>query len=250
MTDVDRYRVFGETTDAVERIAPGFFAKHHEAEHVARYRWAARIARIRGRSVLDAACGTGYGSRMLSEAGAARVWSVDVNAAALDFARTAYAGPRYVRADALALPLRARSVDVAVSLETIEHVLDGQGFLRELRRGLRDGGVLALSSPNVVLTGNTNPYHVHEMTLEELSAKLESTGFRLTGVWGQYWRLPVRRGVWRLKGLGRLAFYVSKWPVVWKLPERWGFRPLYWCVRAVAGDAPVAPGSPRPAHAR
>jgi SAM-dependent methyltransferase len=240
--DVDRYHVFGETAEAVERIAPGFFPEGVEAEHVARYRWAAGAARIRGRSALDVACGTGYGSAMLCRAGARHVLGIDVSAAALDFARAAHAAPRYVRADALALPVREGGVDVVVSLETIEHLLDGKRFLVHLRTALRHGGVLLLSSPNVLLTGNANPYHVHEMSLDELTALLRATGFRLTGVWGQHWRLRARRGIWRLKGFGMLAFQISQWSRVWRLPGRLGFQPLYWCVRAVA----VGPSSDAP----
>ena len=42
-----------------------------EAEHLARYRWAAQFAR--GRRVLDAGCGTAYGSELLATEGAAEV---------------------------------------------------------------------------------------------------------------------------------------------------------------------------------
>jgi 2-polyprenyl-3-methyl-5-hydroxy-6-metoxy-1,4-benzoquinol methylase len=236
MRHVDRRLVFGETSEAVERIAPGFFPTHMEAEHLARYRWAASA--VRGRTVLDVACGTGYGSAMLLQAGARSVWSVDVSAAALEFALAEYAGPRYVRADLFGLPLRAASVDVVVSLETIEHVHDGRRFLVDLRAILRPGGVLCLSSPNVAMTDGTNPYHLHEMDLDEVSRLLRASGFRITGVWGQYWRLQARRGIWRLKGLGRLAHYISRSPRVWTLPGGMGLRPVYWCLRAVA-DVPA-----------
>jgi SAM-dependent methyltransferase len=235
MAEIDRHRVFGETPASPERIAPGFFPRRVEAEHAARYRWAARA--VRGRAVLDVACGTGYGSAMLLRAGARAVRAVDVSAPALEFARATYAGPAYVRADALALPLRDGSADVVVSLETIEHVADGRRFLQGLRAILPRGGTLFISSPNVALSRGNNPYHVHEMTLEELTDLLRSTGFRVTGVWGQYWRLVQRRGIWRLKGFGVLAFHLSRLPRVWRLPRRFGFRPVYWCVRATA-DGP------------
>ena len=232
---VNRLEVFGETPEATERIAPGYFGADMEAEHVARYRWAAPAGV--GRAVLDVACGTGYGSARLIRAGARSVCSLDVSAAALAFGRATYAGPAYVRADALAVPVRAGSIDVAVSLETIEHLIDARRFLVELRRVLREGGTLLLSSPNVVVTGNANPYHVHEMTLDELRALLRATGFRVTGVWGQCWRLPARRGIWRVPGFGRLAHEISRRRHVWNLPGRLGFRPVYWCIAAIA-DGP------------
>ena len=234
--EVDRRRVFGETPESPERIAPGYFSPQVEAEHLARYRWASRG--VRGLTVLDAACGTGYGSATLRAAGARFVCAVDVSAAALGFARATYPRAAYVRADALDLPIRAAAVDVVVSLETIEHLTDGRRFLRALRGILRPGGTLFLSSPNGPATGARNPYHVHEMDLDELRGLLRATGFRAAGLWGQYWRLPSRHGVWRFKGLGRLAHYLAKWPRVWRAPDRLGLRPDYWCVRAVA-DAPI-----------
>ena len=233
MPEVNRLEVFGETPAATERIAPGYCGADMEAEHVARYRWAS--AAVRGQGVLDVACGTGYGSALLIRAGARSVCSLDVSAAALAFGRARYAGPAYARADALDIPLRAGSIDVAVSLETIEHLIDARRFLVELRRVLRPGGTLRLSSPNVVVTGNANPYHVDEMTLDELQALLRATGFRVTGVWGQCWRLPARRGIWRVKGFGRLAHEISRRRHVWNLPGRLGFRPAYWCLSAIAG---------------
>ena len=217
-------------------MAPGFFPKWIEDEHLARYRWASRV--VRGRAVLDVASGTGYGSAELVAAGARSVASIERNAAALAFARTTYRAPRYVRADAQVLPLRAGAVDVVVSLETIEHLDDPARFLAEVRRVLRRDGILVLSSPNPERTDGTNPYHVHEMPLEELTGLLRSSGFRLTGVWGQYWRMTARRGIWWLPGLGRLAFSMSRRPLVWALPGRFGFRPFYWCLRAVAAGAP------------
>src|SRR2546428_3758983 len=155
-TPVDRARVFGETAEAVERIAPGFFADWIEAEHLARYRWAARW--VRGKSGLDVACGTGYGSDVLRRAGARRVVSVDLSASALGFARRRYPGPLYIRADALALPLTGESFDMVNSLETIEHLADPLRFLTKVRPLLPAGGLLAPSMPNSAPTEGLNPY--------------------------------------------------------------------------------------------
>ena len=59
-----------------ERVIPKAYAGALVlAEHLARYQLAARLAR--GRTVLDAACGEGYGSATLAAAGAASVVGVD-----------------------------------------------------------------------------------------------------------------------------------------------------------------------------
>lgn len=220
--------VFGETARAVERIAPGFFPAGFEQEHLARYAWAARW--VRGKSVLDVACGTGYGSAVLLRAGARLAVAVELSAPALAFAAGTYAGPKYVRADAQKIPLKNASFDVVVSLETIEHLADPIGFLRGARALLREGGLLVLSMPNKSQTDGSNPYHLHEMTLPELLECLERTSFGGTRLWGQHWRPPRQSRFWRMKGLGRLAYEIERSPRVWTVPRSLGFEPLYWCI--------------------
>ncbi len=230
---VDRSQVFGETPRAVERIAPGFFPAHVEKEHLARYRWASRW--VRGKSVLDVACGTGYGSQILLDAGARRVIAVDWSGPALAFGAEMYPGPSYIQADALDLPFKNSSFDGVVSLETIEHLADPFRFLQGVRALLREGGLLILSTPNKSRTDRSNPYHLHEMTLSELLDHLDQTTFHVIGLWGQYWKLWRRKGLWRVKGLGRLAHEMGRRPWVWRAPAVLGLEPLYWCILARAG---------------
>jgi len=53
----------------------------------------------------------------------------------------------WVRGTALDLPLATASVDAAICSETLEHMDDDLGVLRELRRVVRHGGTLAVSVP-------------------------------------------------------------------------------------------------------
>src|SRR5438034_2223675 len=113
-TMIDRALVFGERENAIERIAPGFFAASFEAEHMARYRWASRWA---SGKTLDVACGTGYGAKLLQARRSVSVISVDVSAEAIEFGKMKY-GLLALQADAHRLPLSTGSVDAVVSLET------------------------------------------------------------------------------------------------------------------------------------
>lgn len=124
----------------------------HE-RHLARYRFASRL---RGDVLLDAACGSGYGTELLAgRRAAARLLGVDLSVPALTVARGRSSAPaadrgptRYVAADVTALPVATSSVDVVVSFETIEHVADVAAYLAELTRVLRAGGTLVVSTPN------------------------------------------------------------------------------------------------------
>jgi SAM-dependent methyltransferase len=48
------------------------------------------------------------------------------------------------------LPYADDSADVALAGEIIEHVIDTEGFLREIARVLRPGGAVVLSTPNIL----------------------------------------------------------------------------------------------------
>jgi SAM-dependent methyltransferase len=162
-----------------ERVVPGQIDPDLWNEHLARYQFASRL--VEGRRVLDAGCGSGYGSARLA-ASAAFVLGIDSSAEAVDYARTNYASPKaaFSRASGAALPLAGGSIDVVVAFELIEHLADWRAFLEEARRVLAPGGLLVISTPNREyyaesrqLTG-PNPFHVHEFDLPELAAALSA----------------------------------------------------------------------------
>lgn len=145
-------------------------------EHRSRYHFAARYAR--SGKVLDIACGTGYGSRILIDAGAELVVGMDLSPEALaEAAKEPKSGPIICRADATAIPLRTESVDLVTSFETIEHLTHDVEYLSELHRVLRPSGVLLLSTPNALRSNPTggrpaNPFHVREYRPEDLKRLL------------------------------------------------------------------------------
>ncbi len=162
----------------VERFDPsGFRGELVEAEHFARYRWAAGA--VAGREVLDAGCGQGYGCRLLVEAGgAARCVGVDVDERTVDAARAAYGeGPKveFTTGDVTSLPFEDDSFDVVTCFETIEHVAAQAAAIGELARVLRPGGTLLVSSPNRGVYPAGNPFHEKELTAAEFEDLLSQS---------------------------------------------------------------------------
>jgi ubiquinone/menaquinone biosynthesis C-methylase UbiE len=153
-------------------------ATGQHVEDLARYRFAAQF--VAGCRVLDVACGTGYGSSLLSAEGKARqVIGVDASIEALESA-TRFRMPgrvEFVLAKAESLPFRDREFDAVVSMETFEHLAHPAGFLRELRRVLRPGGAAVVSTPLNNSPGRLRPqnrYHMREYSAEEFAGLLQA----------------------------------------------------------------------------
>ena len=159
-----------------ERYLPEIGGTAH-LEHVHRYLVAREL--VAGRDVLDVACGEGYGSTLLASI-ARSVVGVDIAPEAVAHARAKYLLPnlRFIEGDCTALPLDSASVDVVVSFETLEHHDRHTEMLREIRRVLRPGGLLIMSSPNRPENSPPgsppNPYHVKELDFDEFSSLLRS----------------------------------------------------------------------------
>jgi SAM-dependent methyltransferase len=148
-----------------------------EIEHLHRYFLARELCR--GADVLDVASGEGYGSALLAQT-AKSVIGVELSQAAVDHAARSYqlANLAFKRGDARRIPLADSSVDAVVSFETLEHFLEHQEFLDEVKRVLRPDGRLILSSPErdvySPLESAANPYHVNELSRVEFEALLRA----------------------------------------------------------------------------
>ncbi|MBS0584187.1 MAG: class I SAM-dependent methyltransferase [Proteobacteria bacterium] len=179
-------------------------------EHWARYAFAAGFAR--GKRVLDAACGEGFGSALLART-AAQVTGLDVSAQAVAHAQSRYGGVanlRYVQGDCTRLDLPAASVDLVVSIETLEHVAAQEEMVAGFARVLGEDGVFIVSSPDKRTysdaTGFRNEYHVRELYREELLALL-GTHFPEVRLYGQ--KLLFQSAIWALDEDGSRASAIA-----------------------------------------
>ena len=155
------------------------------ARHALTYEYALKY--VEGRTVLDAGCGTGYGSNMLASR-ARSVRAIDLSAEAIDYCRTHYAAPNldFIRMDVTRLGFR-RAFDVAVSFQVIEHLPDLDAFLNSLKETVLPGGMILLATPNVGTprTGDAaNPFHCNEMSYDALHTLLgrHFSSFRILGI--------------------------------------------------------------------
>ena len=162
-----------------ERVIPGQVDVDLLNEHLSRYTFAARLAR--GKRVLDAGCGAGYGSAELAQC-AESVTGVDVAPEAIEFARANYALPnlQFEQASCIELPFADESFDLIVAFEVIEHLEGWRDFLQQARRVLRSSGQFIVSTPNKLYYTESrgcegaNPFHVHEFDFTEFQDALKS----------------------------------------------------------------------------
>lgn len=175
-------------------------------EHIYRYRFATRF--VEGKRVLDIACGEGYGTAALLQAGASSIIGVDISPEVCDHAHRKYDVKTLV-GDATSIPLADDSVDIVISFETIEHLEEPQRFVDECARVLAPGGVAVISTPNTEIFQASivdNPFHVSEMSKEDF-VKLLKTRFEHCTLYSQR---PVKTAWWSPRNLAMDIWALEK----------------------------------------
>lgn len=95
-------------------------------------------------SVLDVGCAEGYFMKVIRDRFGAEAWGVDLSDTALKRARELYGFP-VAAAEATHLPFADASFDLVFSTEVIEHVLDAELMIAEMRRVSR--GTVLVTTP-------------------------------------------------------------------------------------------------------
>lgn len=164
-----------------------------EVEHLQRYYSIKDL--VKGKIVVDAACGEGYGSFIMSET-AEKVYGVDISVEAVSVATAKYTNSnlKFIKGSIEALPFEENSVDVLVSFETIEHVdekIQGK-FLKEAKRILKQDGVFIISTPDKKIYSDQynykNKFHIKEFYKGEFINFLKIE-FQFIKMYNQYFEV-------------------------------------------------------------
>lgn len=156
-----------------------FIYNENTLEHLHRYAIAMQL--VKGKQVMDIACGEGYGSNLLSQV-AAQVTGVDISKETVEAAKRKYrrANLNFLEGSAAKIPVADGSLDVVVSFETIEHHDQHDEMLLEIKRVLKKDGLLIISTPDKANYTDKrnfrNEHHVKELYQDEFRS-LISTHF-------------------------------------------------------------------------
>jgi len=145
---------------------------------VTRYHLAARWSQ--NRDILEAACGPGVGLGLMASVGRCVV-AGDIDPENCRLAQKTYRDRPDIciqMFDAECMPFTDRSFDTIILYEALYYIPNVGRFLREVRRVLRPGGVLLVSSVNCEWSGfNASPLSTKYYKPREFGAILESQGF-------------------------------------------------------------------------
>lgn len=151
-----------------------------------------------GHVVLELGAGSCWLSHFLNRFGC-RTISVDVSPAALAIGRQMFEqdphthwtlDPQFVSYDGHALPIASASVDAAILYDTYHHLPNPPAVLKELRRVLKNDGIVGMSEPGrgharsaqAALESGATGVLENELVLDEIVKVATAAGFQATQI--------------------------------------------------------------------
>lgn len=178
--------------DMLERWVPGFCGTHTHKEHVSRYDWVKDF--VKNKTVLDIACGSGFGSyKLVAEGNAEKVLAGDIDEDTVKYASCRNRHPlvdfQVQNAETFKFD---KKFDVVVSFETIEHLKKPEAFLSNVNEVLNTKGSFFVSTPISGVPYNKKPaniYHTVEWGFVKFQ-ELVSNYFDIKDIFLQMYRFP------------------------------------------------------------
>ena len=172
--------------DFNERVIPGVSANFLYREALARYEFALQLITSH-KKVLDLACGTGYGSALLSKTNT--VVAVDRDREAIAFAREHFGKDvQFTIGDVEKGNKKWGTFDAICAFEIIEHLEKPEIFLKNAFQLLKPNGIMILSTPNAEIpvpqNSTKSKYHTKEFTRGEFEQILKKV-FNNVELFGQ-----------------------------------------------------------------
>lgn len=144
-------------------------------------------------TILDVGCSSGILTAEIAKIHKkSKITGLDSYKKAIDFASKKYPHITFLVADAHDLPSKNESVDVLICTETLEHVIDPKGVLKEIKRVLKKDGRAIISMDSGSFLFRTIWYfwtktkgkvwedaHLHEFTAKLLEDLIKEAGLKI-----------------------------------------------------------------------
>jgi len=184
----------------------------------------------RFKSILDVGCGADPSYAREIAAMAKQVHGLDYTFNFLRLAQPTSGNIGLAQADATQMPYRDSTFDAAICSETVEHIPDDQGVVREIARVLKPDGLLFFTVPNLWnaarivsmikardFTVQLGEHHIREYSPREVH-RLLSPWFTIERRYtvGFGWKGPLGGTIERMISLGLLRRFSSSIAVVAK----------------------------------
>ena len=176
----------------LERWVPGFCSAHTHKEHLSRYDWVKDF--VKDKTVLDVACGAGFGTYILAQnGGAAKVvgWDIDENTIRYASLRNKHPNLNFEVGNAEAFTTD-KKYDIIISFETIEHLDRPENFLYNINLSLALNGTCFISTPISATEENKHPdniYHKREWGFKKFR-QLVDLYLRTEAIYLQLYNVP------------------------------------------------------------
>ncbi|UPG84815.1 class I SAM-dependent methyltransferase [Luteibacter aegosomatis] len=199
---------------------------------------AALVGDIRGKAVLDVACGLGEWLGYFRSRGASSISGIDLSVRAVEACRFRYLDGDFHVGAAEALPFKDASFDVVTCMGSLEHFVDKPAALGEMLRVARPGATFILLVPNsgfltrrLGLYSGTQQARIKEdvLSLDAWTALFTSSGLEVTRRLPDLHPLSIKWITlgkplgWPLRAIQAIALAV--WPLSWQ------YQVYHFCTR-------------------
>lgn len=185
-----------------------------------RYYFASKY--VKGKTVLDIASGTGWGSFYLAQSGAKEITAIDICQLAIDGAKKNYNHKKinYICGSEKNIP--NKKFDIIICFETIEHVNNPIQFLKIIKECAKNNTILIISTPNKMCHGHLNgkpwnPFHFQEYSYKEIKKIIIAANWKILEKYGQFFLQSNKISIREYKNFNQRYWKIIRMRIISKI---------------------------------
>lgn len=186
-----------ELEEIWEQVPPDYYQKGVKDNflqriwHTQKLKAVLDLINIKPSSILDVGCASGWFlNEIYKRHPKTRHTGIDIYSSAIIYGKQKYRNLRLLRADAHKIPFRKNSFDLVICTEVLEHVINPEKVLKEIKRVLKPDGIaiIEMDTGNLIFKfiwyiwtnifhGVWRNSHIHIFNIRKLEKMIEKNGF-------------------------------------------------------------------------